>query len=68
MFKLPGAHKSGWISAMDNIKQSNIFATAGIDHAVKLWAIESDAKGDPKGIHPLREVEVKGIITDLKLR
>lgn len=56
MFKLPGAHKSGWISAMDNIKQSNIFATAGIDHAVKLWAIESDAKGDPKGIHPLREV------------
>ena len=39
---------------MDNIKQSNIFATAGIDHVVKLWAIESDAKGDPKGINPFQ--------------
>ena len=38
-FKVAQAHPSGWISALDNIKQSNIFATAGIDKTVKLWNI-----------------------------
>jgi WD40 repeat protein len=39
VFKFAHAHQKGWISALDNIKQSNIFATAGIDHVVKVWGI-----------------------------
>lgn len=64
VFKLSGAHKKGWISALDNLKQTNIFATAGIDHVVKVWGIE----GDNKGINLLKEVGVNGIVTDLKMR
>ena len=30
---------------MDNLKQSNLLATAGIDHVVKLWAIEGESSG-----------------------
>jgi WD40 repeat protein len=45
VFKTAVAHSKGWISALDNIKQSNVFATAGIDHVVKIWGIEGDAKG-----------------------
>lgn len=48
---------------MDNIKQSNIFATAGIDHSVKIWGIEEDNRG----IELLQELPVKGIVTDMKL-
>jgi len=39
------AHSKGWISAMDNIKQTNVLATAGIDRTVKIWGIEGDSKG-----------------------
>ncbi len=52
VFKFNDAHPGGWISALDNIKQSNIFATAGIDHVVKLWGIE----GESSGLTLLREV------------
>jgi WD40 repeat protein len=45
VFKFAHAHQKGWISALDNIKQSNIFATAGIDHVVKVWGIQGEAKG-----------------------
>jgi ribosomal RNA-processing protein 9 len=62
-FKLPNAHPKGWISAMDNIKQSNLLATAGIDRTVKVWAIE----GDHSGLKLLKEIPVNGIVTDLKL-
>jgi len=54
VFKLALAHQKGWISAMDNIKQTNVFATAGIDHVVKIWGIDSDPKGEPKGINLLK--------------
>ena len=64
VFKLPAAHPKGWISAMDNLKQTNILATAGIDRTVKLWGIE----GESKGLNLLKEIEVNGIVTDLKLR
>jgi WD40 repeat protein len=40
VFKYPLAHQKGWISALDNLKQTNIFATAGIDHVIKIWGIE----------------------------
>ena len=63
VFKFAEAHSQGWISAMDNIKQSNVFATAGIDKSVKLWGIE----GDNTGLKVLKELPVKGIVTDLKL-
>ena len=63
VFKYQLAHPKGWISALDNIKQSNIFATAGIDNTVKIWAIE----GDNKGVENLQELPVNGIVTDLKL-
>lgn len=63
VFKCQVAHAKGWISAMDNIKQSNVFATGGIDHTVKIWGIE----GDHSAINVLQEVPVKGIVTDLKL-
>ncbi len=39
VFKLQRAHLKGWISALDTIKQSNIFATGGIDRVVKIWGI-----------------------------
>ena len=48
---------------MDNIKQSNILATAGIDHTVKIWAIENDHLG----LKEITSLPVKGIVTDLKL-
>ena len=63
VFKLQRAHLKGWISALDTIKQSNIFATAGIGRVVKIWGIE----GDNAGLKCLREVRVDGIVTDLKL-
>lgn len=63
VFKSPEAHPLGWISAMDNIKQSNILATAGIDHTVKIWAIE----GDHAGLKEVVSLPVKGIVTDIKL-
>lgn len=63
VFKCQDAHGKGWIAAMDNIKQSNIFATAGIDHSVKIWGIEEDNRG----IELLQELPVKGIVTDMKL-
>jgi WD40 repeat protein len=40
VFKFPHAHQKGWISALDNLKQTNVFATGGIDHVVKIWGIE----------------------------
>ncbi|CAM5999699.1 unnamed protein product [Sphagnum balticum] len=49
---------------MDNLKQTNVFATAGIDHRVKLWSIE----GELKGINLMKEIPVNGIVTDLKIR
>lgn len=39
IFKCADAHSQGWISAMDNIKQSNVLATGGIDKTVKIWGI-----------------------------
>lgn len=63
VFKMATAHPQGWIAAMDNIKQSNILATAGIDHAVKIWAIENDHLG----LKEVASLPVKGIVTDLKL-
>jgi hypothetical protein len=30
---------------MDNLKQTNVFATGGIDRIVKIWGIEGDLKG-----------------------
>jgi WD40 repeat protein len=64
VFKFNDAHPLGWISALDNIKQTNVFATAGIDRVVKIWGIE----GDHSGMKLLREVQVDGIVTDLQLR
>jgi WD40 repeat protein len=63
VFKLPRAHLKGWISALDTIKQSNIFATGGIDRVVKIWGIE----GDNAGLKCLHQIGVNGIVTDLKL-
>ena len=63
VFKAPQAHPSGWISALDNIKQSNILATAGIDHCLKIWAIENDHLG----LKEMASLPLKGIATDLKL-
>jgi hypothetical protein len=48
---------------MDNIKQSNILATAGIDHCVKIWGIENDHLG----LKEVASLPVKGIVTDLKI-
>ena len=64
VFKCADAHSKGWISALDSIKQSNIFASGGVDRVVKLWAIE----GECSGIRCLQEFPVNGIITDLVLR
>lgn len=64
VFKFPHAHPRGWISALDTLKQTNLLATAGIDHVVKLWAIE----GDAKAVKLLHELPVDGIVTDLKLQ
>ena len=63
VFKYQLAHSKGWISALDNIKQSNVFATGGIDSTVKIWAVD----GDNKGMQVLQELPVNGIVTDLKL-
>ena len=63
VFKCQLAHAKGWISALDNIKQSNIFATGGVDNTVKIWGVE----GDNRGVNVLQEVPVDGIVTDLKL-
>lgn len=60
---MANAHPKGWISAMDNIKQTNVLATAGIDRTVKIWGIE----GEAKGLKLMREIEIKGIVTDLKM-
>ena len=64
VFKHHHGHKKGWISALDEVRQSNIFATGGIDHVVKIWAIQ----GESTGVSLLHEVGVDGIVTDLKLR
>lgn len=63
VFKLAGAHEKGWIGALDTIKQSNVFASGGIDGVIKLWGIE----GDLKGLTCLKTIQMKGIVTDLKL-
>jgi hypothetical protein len=41
-----------------------VFATAGIDHVVKVWGIQ----GEAKGVNLLKELPVNGIVTDLKMR
>jgi hypothetical protein len=64
VFKFARAHSKGWISALDNLKQTNVFATAGIDHVVKVWGIQ----GEAKGVNLLKELPVNGIVTDLKMR
>ncbi len=63
VFKMPNAHAKGWVSALDNIKQTNIFASGGIDHVVKIWGIE----GEGNQLSLLKEVPVNGIVTDLKI-
>lgn len=60
---MPDAHPKGWISALDNIKQTNILASAGIDRVVKIWSVE----GEGNALSLLKEVEVNGIVTDLKI-
>jgi WD40 repeat protein len=39
IFKNAEAHY-GWISALDSLKQSNIFASGGTDQTIKIWGIE----------------------------
>ena len=63
LFKLSKAHENGWICALDNIKQSNIFATGAIDRMIKIWAIGENSKS----IRQVKEIPVEGIITDLKI-
>lgn len=60
---MPQAHPKGWISALDNIKQTNIVASAGIDRVVKIWGVE----GAGNELSLLKQVQVEGIVTDLKL-
>ncbi len=62
VFKNQQAH-SGWICALDTLKQTNIFASGGTDNLINIWAIDSDMKSMKK----LREIAVKGIVTDIKL-
>lgn len=62
VFKNIEAH-DGWICALDTLKQTNVFASGGTDNVIKIWGIE----GDMKGMNKLREISMKGIITDIKL-
>jgi hypothetical protein len=52
VFKQADAHAGGWISAMDNIKQTNVFATGACDKKLKIWGIE----GELKGINVIKEI------------
>lgn len=47
VFKNTEAH-SGWICALDSLKQSNVFASGGTDNVIKLWGIENEMKGMTK--------------------
>lgn len=62
VFKNVEAH-DGWICALDTLKQTNVLASGGTDNLIKIWGID----GDMKGMTKLREISMKGIITDIKL-
>jgi WD40 repeat protein len=47
VFKNQEAH-SGWICALDSLKQSNIFASGGTDSTIKIWGIDAEMKGMTK--------------------